>query len=160
MRVSNDGLNLIKEFEGCRLDAYQDGGGVWSIGWGHTHGVCDGMTISQQEADDYLATDLKAYEGYVEQYITAPISQHQFDALVSFTYNLGPGTLYHSDVLQYFNEADYSGAADAMLAYDHDNGQVVPGLLRRRKAERALFLTSDFARGPLAKFVRWMRVRE
>ena len=157
MQISKDGLNLIKEFEGCRLDAYQDSGGVWSIGFGHTHGVCDGMSISQQQADDFLAADLRAYEGYVEQYITAPISQHQFDALVSFTYNLGPGTLYHSDVLHHFNEADYSAAANARLAYDHADGQVIPGLLRRRKAERALFLTPDLARGFLAKFFRRMR---
>src|ERR1043165_5698620 len=139
MQTSQDGINLIKEFEGCSLTAYYDSAGVLTIGYGHTIGVCQGMSISQIEADLYLADDLKAYEGYVEQYITAPISQHQFDALVSFTYNLGPGTLYHSDVLHHFNEADYSAAANAMLAYDHADGQVIPGLLRRRKAERALF---------------------
>src|ERR1044071_7728597 len=105
MQTSQDGINLIKEFEGCELDAYQDTGGVWTIGYGHTIGVCQGMSISQIEADLYLADDLKAYEGYVEHYVTAPISQHQFDALVSFTYNLGPGTLHRSDVLQYVNEA-------------------------------------------------------
>jgi lysozyme len=157
MRTSQDGINLIKEFESCELDAYQDSVGCWTIGWGHTMGVCQGMTITQVEADQYLADDLRAFEGYIEEYVTAPLSQHQFDALVSFTYNLGPGTLYRSDVLQYLNEADYSAAADAMLNYDHAGGEVLPGLLRRRTAERALFLTPDLVRGKLAKFYRWMR---
>lgn len=140
MQISQDGTDLIKSFEGCRYLAYQDSGGVWSIGYGHTLGVYAGMTITPAQAEQFLTDDLVQFGDYVNGYVTVPLTQDQFDALVSFTYNLGPGTLYHSDLLSFLNAGQYDAAADALLEYDHADGVVVPGLARRRAAERALFL--------------------
>lgn len=94
MQTSGAGLNLIKSFEGCRLQAYQDSGGVWTIGYGHTNGVLPGQTITQQQAEEFLKQDLKNAEKYVGQYDHIyHFKQYQFDALVSFTYNAGAGNL-------------------------------------------------------------------
>jgi GH24 family phage-related lysozyme (muramidase) len=143
MQTSQAGLDLIKSFEGCSLTAYQDSAGVNTIGWGHTDGVYAGECITDAQAEAFLVTDLHKFEYYVNQYVTAPITQHQFDALVSFCYNLGPGTLYHSPVLTYTNAAAYDQAAAAILLYDHAGGEVVAGLTRRREAESQLYLTPD-----------------
>jgi lysozyme len=141
MQISQDGIDLIKEFEGCELDAYADSTGRMTIGYGHTADVYEGMTITQSQADIYLSWDLEEFEQYVNDYVTVPLAQHQFDALVSFTYNLGPGTLQRSDLLAFVNAYQVSQAADAFLEYDHAGGVEVPGLLRRREAERAMFLS-------------------
>ena len=143
MQTSQDGLDLIKKFEGCSLAAYQDSVGVYTIGWGHTSGVYPGECISSAQADAFLVTDLHEFEYYVNKYVTASITQHQFDALVSFCYNLGPGTLYHSSVLTHTNAGQLKQAADAILLYDHAGGVVVPGLTRRRRDESTLYLTPD-----------------
>lgn len=142
MRTSKEGIDLIKSFEGCRLNAYADDG-IPTIGYGHTHGVKMGDHITQEQAEQYLAEDLKEFEDYVNKYDTAPLTQHQFDALVSFTHNLGPTLLHHSRLLSALNEGDYAATADWFLAYDHAGGVQVGGLTRRRHAERALFLTPD-----------------
>ena len=148
---------LIKSFEGCRLLAYQDGGGRWTIGWGHTASVCESMVITQPQADTFLLADLVEFETYVNHYVTVSLTQHQFDALVSFTYNLGPGTLQHSDLLSFVNAGRILQAADAFLEYDHDNGVQVAGLTRRRQAERTLFLTSNQVPDWVDRIVSWFR---
>lgn len=155
MRTSQDGISLIQGFEGCRLTSYQDGGGVWTIGYGRTAGVCAGMTITMDEANDFLVEDLVQTENFVNVYVTVPLSQHQFDALVSFTYNLGSGSLKRSTLLRLLNLGQYQNAADELLKWDHDNGVRVPGLTRRRNTERDLFLTPD-ATSFMSKIKKWL----
>lgn len=155
MQTSKDGLNLIKSFEGCELEAYQDNAGVWTIGYGHTVGVSVGMCISQGQADAYLAADLIEFEHYVTVYVTVPLAQWQFDALVSFTYNVGPGTLRNSDLLSFLNAGQYDQAANAFLEYDHAGGIEVPGLIRRREAERDMFLNQYVGSGWFGKLKKW-----
>lgn len=151
LHTSQDGINLIESFEGCRLEAYQDSVQTWTIGYGHTADVVEGMTITPAQATALLAGDLVIYEHYVNSYVTAPLTQHEFDALVSFTYNLGAGTLQRSDLLAYLNADQIAEAADMFLEYDHAGGVEVAGLLRRREAERALFLLPD-SEQPLGLF--------
>jgi len=161
MRTSQDGIDLIKGFEGCRCAAYHDSNGVPTIGYGHTAGVAMGMRILQEQADKYLADDLQEFERYVNKYVTIPLTQHQFDALVSFTYNLGPGTLFHSFLLTNVNAGFFGKAAENFLDYDHAGGVQVVGLTRRRQAESDLFLTPDdsVARPPgmATKIKRWFK---
>lgn len=137
MKISENGLNLIKSFEGCRLTAYRCPAGVWTIGWGHTGGVREGLTITQAEADALLEEDLIQYQKRVEKYEeTYHWNQNEYDALVSFSYNIGG-----------INQLTASGTrsraviADKMLEYNKAGGKVLAGLTRRREAERGLFLT-------------------
>lgn len=134
MKTSRKGIELIKKFEGCRLTAYKCPGGVWTIGYGHTKGVTMGMTITQEEADNLLAQDLKEFETYVKK-LKLKLNQHQFDALVSFTYNCGPGSLKTLVLNRNLEEI-----ADALLLYNRSGGVVLNGLVKRREAERELFL--------------------
>lgn len=144
MTQSSAGEKMLKEFEGCRLVAYQDGGGVWTCGWGHTgKGVVSGLTISQACADAWYARDIAGAVNAVNHLVTVPLTQEQFDALVSFTYNLGSHAFATSTLLRLLNNRDYGKAANEFLRWDHDNGKVVAGLTRRRKAEHDLFLTTD-----------------
>ena len=89
MRTSQDGVDLIKHFEGCYLDAYLCPAGVWTIGYGHTKGVKEGDTIDQEAAEAYLIEDLEEFEGYVASLVETKLKQHQFDAIVAWTFNLG-----------------------------------------------------------------------
>lgn len=136
MRISNRGLDLIKSFEGCHLTAYRCPANVWTIGWGHTAGVYEGMKITQEQADAFLLEDLRKYEGYVNA-TGLSLNQNQFDALVSFTYNCGNGNLK-----KLINNRTLSQIADALLLYNKGGGKVLNGLVRRRKAERELFLST------------------
>lgn len=156
MRTSDNGITLIKAHEGLRLDAYPDAGYGWAratIGYGHTSAagapaVVRGMRITASEADAILRRDLQAFEAHVRRLITAPLSQNQFDALVSFTVNLGPGNLESSTLRRKLNAGDYAGAADQFAVWNMSNGRVLPGLTRRRAAERTLFLTPDTRPAP------------
>ncbi|WP_047238415.1 lysozyme [Chromobacterium subtsugae] len=142
MKTNAAGISLIKQFEGVRLAAYQDMEGVWTIGYGHTGpDVKKGMAITQQQADQLLAEDLQTFETGVGKAVTVPLNENQFSALVSFSYNLGLGNLRSSTLLRLLNKGDYAGAAAQFPRWDRAGGQVVPGLLRRRQAEQALFLT-------------------
>ncbi|SEB80507.1 lysozyme [Pseudomonas saponiphila] len=140
MRTSQRGLNLIKSFEGLRLQAYQDSVGVWTIGYGTTRGVKTGMSISKEQAERMLLNDVQRFEPEVQRMITAPLNQNQWDALMSFTYNLGAGNLESSTLRRLLNVGDYSGAAEQFLRWNKAGGKVLSGLTRRREAERALFL--------------------
>ncbi len=146
MQTSEKGIALIKEFEGCRLTAYQDSVGVWTIGYGWTQPVDGkpiraGMTIKQQTAERLLKTGLVSYESDVSRLVKVGLTQGQFDALVSFTYNLGVRSLSTSTLLRKLNAGDYAGAADEFLRWNKAGGKVLNGLTRRREAERALFLS-------------------
>ena len=146
MQTSDKGIALIKQFEGCRLTAYQDSVGVWTIGYGWTQPV-DGkpirawMTIKQETAERLLKTGLVSYESDVSRLVKVGLTQGQFDALVSFTYNLGARSLSTSTLLRKLNAGDYAGAADEFLRWNKAGGKVLNGLTRRREAERALFLS-------------------
>lgn len=145
MQTSDKGIALIKEFEGCKLTAYQDSVGVWTIGYGWTKPVDGkpiraGMTIKQETAERLLKTGLVSYESDVSRLVKVDLTQGQFDALVSFTYNLGARSLSTSTLLRKLNAGDYAGAADEFLRWNKAGGKVLNGLTRRREAERDLFL--------------------
>ncbi len=146
MQTSEKGIALIKQFEGCKLTAYQDSVGVWTIGYGWTQPVEGkpiraGMTIKQETAERLLKTGLVSYESDLSRLVKVGLTQGQFDALVSFTYNLGARSLSTSTLLRKINAGDYTGAADEFLRWNKAGGKVLNGLTRRREAERALFLS-------------------
>ena len=134
MEASQNALNLIKKFEGCRLTAYKCPAGVWTIGVGHTAGVYQGMKITQTEADKLLKNDLKIYEKHVNN-LKRNFNQNEFDALVSFTFNCGAGSLQ-----TLCKNRTNAQIADVLLLYNKGGGKVLQGLVNRRKAERELFL--------------------
>jgi len=139
MRTSPKGIALIKEFEGLRLESYQCSAGKWTIGYGSTRGVKPAMTITPTEAEERLAFDLRHAEAAVERFAPATIRQHQFDALVSFAFNLGTEALRHSTLLAKLSRGDARGAAEEFDRWVYAGGKVLPGLARRRAAERVMF---------------------
>lgn len=147
MKISLAGITLIKHFEGCYLRAYKCPAGVWTIGYGHTglvHNdgtVYRGRVISPEEAGLLLEHDLASFARRVCDLVKRPLSQQQFDALVSFDFNTG--ALHRSTVLRKLNACDDAGAANALLLWNRAGREVLPGLVRRRNAERHLFLTGE-----------------
>ena len=139
MNLGYKGTKILKFFEGCKLTAYQDSVGVWTIGYGHTKGVYDGMTITQEEAEQMLLTELEEYEGYVEKYVTVPLTQNQFDALVVWVYNLGPTNFRNSTLLKELNSGNYTAAGNEITKWNKAGGKVLAGLVKRREAEALLF---------------------
>jgi lysozyme len=143
--INQAGLDLIMNFEGCRLTAYQDVAGVWTIGYGHTSGVQQGMTISQAEAETFLQNDLAGSEqSVVTMTSSAPTNNNQYAAMVSLCFNIGPGNFRSSSVLRFHRAQNYTAAANAFLLWDKatvDGALVeVQGLLNRREAEKTLYL--------------------
>ena len=137
MKISNVGLSLIKKYEGCRLTAYRCPAGVLTIGYGHTNGVTEGMTITQEQADAYLLADVAWAEKAVNKYMdTYKWNQNQFDALVSFTFNCGAGNL---QTLVRDGCRTIAEISEKIPAYNKANGETLPGLERRRAEERKLF---------------------
>jgi len=137
MKTSDAGINLIKKYESCQLTAYKCPSNVWTIGYGHTHGVTQGMTITQEQADNFLRSDLSNAEKYVGVY--APIyhfSQNQFDALVSFTFNCGAGNL--KKLVNGGMRTIYE-ISEAIPSYNKSRGVVLKGLVKRRADEKAMF---------------------
>lgn len=157
MQTSDQGIALIKRHEGVRLEAYPDPGRGWeipTIGVGHTSAagppaVARGMKITEAGADAILRSDLAKFERAVTSLVHVPLTQAQFDALVSFTFNVGPGNLSKSTLLRKLNRGDYQGAADQFSVWNKSNGKVLKGLVNRRAAERALFLSGN--ESPVAK---------
>lgn len=139
-RINAAGLKLITTFEGCELEAYQDSVDVWTIGYGHTKGVAKGMKITQAQAEQLLQEDLGEFEAAVTDAVSVTLNANQFSALVSFCFNLGPGSLFESTLLRYLNEGKYEAAANQFPRWDKAGEQRLLGLTRRRLAERALFL--------------------
>ncbi|MEL7028093.1 MAG: glycoside hydrolase family protein [Pseudomonadota bacterium] len=144
MNITDEGLDLIKRFEGLALEAYQDIADVWTIGYGHTTGVTPGQRITEAEAEQLLREEVERFENGVERAVDIELNPNEFSALVSFSYNVGLGALGSSTALRRLNAGDRIGAADALLWWNKAtvNGQKVEvrGLTRRRAAERALFL--------------------
>jgi lysozyme len=139
MKTSQRGIDLIKSFEGCELRAYRDAVGVLTIGYGHTVGVKEGDVITQAQADNMLADDLVIYEQGVHSLVRRTLTQGQFDALVSFAFNVGIGALGKSTLLRMLNSGDYASAAQQFARWNKAGGRELRGLTRRREAERRLF---------------------
>ena len=131
-------------FEACKLTAYYCPANVLTIGWGSTGShVYEGMTITQQEADELFVKDQKRFVDAVNNLVKVPLTQNQFDSLVSFVYNIGGGDFKSSTLLRKLNYGDYAGAADELLRWNRGGGKVLAGLTRRRKSERHYFLTGE-----------------
>jgi lysozyme len=139
MKISQSGIDLIKRFEGCRLKSYLCPAGVWTIGYGHTAGVRKNQIITSDQASAMLMSDLLQFERAINAMVAVPLKQGQFDALVSFAFNLGSGALASSTLLRKLNSGDFKGAADEFLRWNKAGGKVLEGLVRRRAAERQLF---------------------
>lgn len=141
--INDAGLGLIKGFEGLRLAAYPDprtGDAPWTIGYGHTRHVLEGDICTPEQAERWLQDDLLVFEDGVSSVAAVPLTDNQFAALVSFSFNLGLGRLGGSTLLRLLNAGDYDGAADEIPRWTSGG---MPGLVRRRAAERALFLQPD-----------------
>lgn len=136
LSISNNGLTLIKKFEGCKLTAYKDSIGIPTIGFGHTNGVKMGQTITQSQADAYLKSDCASAEKAVNSYTKYNWNQNQFDALVSFTFNCGSGNL---KTLLNNGQRTISEISSKITAYNKSGGKVLQGLVKRRAAEKELF---------------------
>lgn len=148
MKTSSQGYTVIKYFESCILKAYPDPGSKdgkpWTIGWGHTGpDVVPGVVWTQVQSDDALARDLVPFEAAVSRLVKVALQQCQFDALVAFSYNVGIGALEKSTLLRLMNAGDVVGAANQFLKWINNDGKPMRGLIRRRNAERMLFLGLD-----------------
>ena len=148
MKVSAAGINLIKEFEGVRLKAYKCPAGVYTIGVGHTSAagppvVKPGMEITNAQAMKILAQDLVQFEDGVEAAVKVPLSQNQFDALVSFAFNVGLGAFQKSTLLRKLNAGQYDAVPAELMKWTKAGGTELPGLVRRRRAEAALWRGVD-----------------
>lgn len=139
MKISQEGLSLIKKFEGCKLESYQCAAGVWTIGYGSTSGINEGMEISQEQAEDLLLEDVAVFEEAVNKAVEVPLEQYEFDALVSWTFNLGPSNLNSSTMLKVLNENKKNEVPPQMRRWNKANGETLQGLVRRREAESLLF---------------------
>jgi lysozyme len=143
MQLSYNGLKFIEDAEGFRPEAYRDGGGVWTIGYGTTHvdgkPVEAGMTCTRSQADLWMAADTASVQTAINQLVKVPLKQSQFDALVSFTYNEGIGAFRTSTLLKLLNQSNYQMAQAEFARWNKDNGVVVPGLVSRRFREARLF---------------------
>lgn len=147
MKINDKGIALLKGFEGLRLKVYLCSAGIATVGYGATtysNGMKVQMTdppITVAAAEELLRYHLGKFEQGVEALLDVPVNENQFSALVSFAYNIGLGALGKSTLIQLVNKGDMAGTAEQFLVWCKANGQVIPGLLKRRKAERALFLT-------------------
>lgn len=139
MNISEEGLSLIKKFEGLELEAYKCAAGVLTIGYGHTAGVQEGDVWSEAQANEQLEIDMEEYAGYINDLVSCPLSQNQFDALVSWVYNLGPANLKASTLLKKLNAGDYADVPHQIKRWNKACGKVLEGLIRRREAEALLF---------------------
>tara|TARA_B100000795_G_scaffold228472_1_gene185197 strand:- start:74 stop:517 length:444 start_codon:yes stop_codon:yes gene_type:complete len=139
MNISQEGLSLIKKFEGCRLESYKCSANVLTIGYGHTGGVLETDVITQDIANELLQEDISKFEKYVSDNVIVELNQSQFDALVAWTFNLGVGNLRSSTMLKKLNETDYVSVPSEMKRWNKAAGKTLDGLIRRRLAESLLF---------------------
>ena len=143
--IGQRGLAIIKRIEACRLTAYRDTGGTWTIGWGHTgKDVKPGQEITRAWADLLLEQDVRTAESAVTGAVTRPVSEGQRDALISFAYNVGAGAFWESTLLRFVNDGKWFAATAEFLKWHHDNKKPLRGLLIRRLAEAALFAEDEW----------------
>lgn len=143
-KLNKAGADLIKSYEKLVLDAYQDSGGVWTIGYGHTSAAGKpypkaGMKITEAEANAIFARDVVKFEQAVRKHVKVPLNDNQFSALVSLCFNIGEGNFSKSTLVRKLNAGDYDGAANEFKRWKYDNGKVLRGLVRRRVSEEVLF---------------------
>lgn len=141
MKINDAGLRLLKTFEGLRLKVYKDAVGIPTVGWGHVTNLPVGTDISMEEAERLLSEDLNKFEDGVDKMCLVPLTGSQFSALVCFAYNVGLGSLKTSTLLKKLNAVDLYGAADEFLKWTKAGGKELPALVKRRQAERELFLS-------------------
>ena len=144
MKISQEGLSLIKKFEGLRLRAYKCSANVLTIGYGHTGRVKETDKITLEEADSLLEKDIAKFEEYVSDNVIVKLNQSQFDALVAWTFNLGPGNLRESTMLKKLNNGDYESVPFEMRRWNKAGGKTLDGLIRRRQAESLLFESKEW----------------
>lgn len=148
-KIDQTGLNSIKQWEGLRTKAYQDTGGVWTIGYGHTAAAglpkpYKDLKITEEKAEEILINDLALYEKAVETSVTVKLSDNQFSALVSFCYNIGISAFKKSTLLKKLNKGDYSAVPSELMKWVNDGGKRVQGLVNRRSAEAGLWAKGSF----------------
>ena len=139
MQISEEGISLIKHFEGCGLEAYQDSVGIWTIGYGTIKGVKEGDQINQDEAEHLLEEEMPEYEGYINDMVEVPLQQNQFDALCSWVFNLGPNNLKSSTLLAVLNQGKYKDVPEQIIRWNKAGGKILEGLKKRRASESLLF---------------------
>lgn len=150
MQISEEGLSLIKKFEGCPVDqdgncySYQDVVGVWTIGFGRTKDVKEGDKMTKEEAVYLLEEEMMEYEGYINDLVEVPLEQNQFDALVSWVYNLGSGNLQSSTMLRVLNEGKYEEVPAQIRRWNKAGGEVYEGLVKRRESEAVMFMGGEW----------------
>lgn len=140
VKTSSTGIELIKQFEGMRLKAYLCPANVWTVGFGKTKGVKKGMVITPSQAEKFLLDDLKEFEDAIAMLVKVPLNQNQYDAIASFIFNCGISAFAGSTLLRELNKKNYTAAANEFIKWCHGGGKIIEGLLRRRKAEKTLFL--------------------
>ena len=146
MQISEEGISLIKHFEGCGLEAYQDSIGIWTIGFGTIKGVKEGDKINQDEAEHLLQEEMPEYEGYINDMVKVPLEQNQFDALCSWVFNLGPKNLQESTLLKLLNAGDYHTTPEQIKRWNKAGGVILGGLVKRREAEANLFEGKEWSK--------------
>ena len=139
MNISKEGIDLIKEFEGCELTAYRCSANVLTIAYGRIKGVKEGDTCTKEQAEEWLHEELTEYESYINDMVEVSLLQNQFDALVSWVYNLGPSNLKSSTLLKVLNAGEYKSVPEQIKRWNKAGGKVLEGLTRRRQAEALLF---------------------
>ena len=144
MKISQEGIALIKRFEGCELEAYLDSVGIPTIAYGRIKNVEMGDTCTQEQAEKWLEEELPEYEGYINDMVKVGLEQCQFDALCSWVYNLGPNNLKESTLLKVLNDGDYSSVPAEIKRWNKAGGKVLQGLMRRREAEALLFENKEW----------------
>jgi|TARA_R100000231_G_scaffold10815_2_gene13073 lysozyme len=144
MKTSAEGIALIKKFEGCELESYLCPADVWTIGYGTTKNVIEGMRITENQAEELLKKDLETFEEEIERLVEVPLSQCQFDSLVAWTYNLGATNLKNSTLLKVLNRAEHDEVPIQIKRWNKANGEVLKGLVRRREAEALLYEGKDW----------------
>ena len=142
MQISDRGKSLIKKYEGLRLTAYKCPAGVWTIGYGHTADVLEGQKISEKQADEFFDKDIKQFEDAVNSLVKVPLKQGQFDALVSFVYNVGKTAFANSTLLKLLNQKKYALAGNELSRWVYVRDKKLVGLVKRRIDEKFLFFAS------------------
>ncbi|MGB0694937.1 MAG: lysozyme [Rhodospirillaceae bacterium] len=139
MTINQAGLDIIRQSEGLRLKAYLCPAGVWTIGYGHTRDVVPGLTCTEDQANAWLLEDVAEAEQVVADLVDVPLTENQFSALVSFTFNLGRGNLSGSTLLRQLNDGDHDSVPEQLRRWVYSGGKRLGGLVRRRDAEAVLW---------------------
>ena len=144
MKISEEGISLIKKFEGCELSAYEDAVGIPTIAYGRIKNVGMGDSCTKEQAEDWLAEEMPEYEGYINDQVNVTLTQNQFDALCSWVYNLGPTNLKNSTLLKVLNKEEYEDVPAQIIRWNKAGGKTLEGLTRRREAEALLFENKEW----------------